>query len=55
MRELSKFFAVGVLVEVPILGNFHEMSVFHDFPCFLIEDGVEHLEGETAASKARRG
>ena len=54
MRESSEFFAVGVLVEVPILGTFHELSVFHDFPCFLIEDGVEHLEGETAASKARR-
>ena len=55
MREASEFFAVGVLVEVPILGTFHELSVIHDFPCFLIEDGVEHLEGETAASKGRMG
>ena len=55
LRESSEFFSVGVLVEVPILGNFHELLVFHDFPCFLIEDGVEHLKGETAASKVCRG
>ena len=55
MCESSEYFAVGVLVEVPILETFHELLVLHDLPCFLIEDGVEHLEGETAASKARRG
>ena len=55
LRESSKFFAVGVLVEVPIFWAFHELLVFYDFPCFLIEGDVEHLEGETAARKARRG
>ena len=51
MGQAANLLDIGVAVEWTILGIFHEMTIFNQFPSVFVEDSVDQGDGKTARER----
>ena len=55
MGQAANLLDIGVAVEWTILGIFHEMTIFNQFPSVFVEDSVDQGDGKTAPGEILGG